>query len=223
LSQITMRLLQRDLEQRYATAEDAIRDLLTCRDAPRNGGTELTEVLQARFPGQKPERTSRARAAVRDKLAPVHSAPGRAKPGLRSGHKLGLIVIAVVVAATVATLTMVTLTAKHDEPPQLPTSPTAAKAVEPAPLAAPIEPIAPKASTETAASQGSGALSTSTAETPAATAPSTAAEVLSLPSRTGQPNAAAPASSRTRPPKAKGSAKAHSLTPARNALEGEGE
>jgi serine/threonine protein kinase len=202
LSQITMRLLQRDLDQRYATAEDAIRDLLACRDAPRNGGAELTDTLQARFPGQKPARTSRARAAaqpVRDKLVP----PG-AKPGLRSGQKLGLIVVAVVVAAAVATLAVVTLTGNRAAPTQIPANPSAAKAIGSVPAAAPIEPLAPKASTEAAE-------------------PSAASAARPIPSRTDEPRQVViPASSRTRPPKAKGSAKAHSLTPPRNALDGDG-
>src|SRR4029453_13658209 len=37
LEHVTMKLLERDLPARYATAEDAIEDLLNCADAPRNG------------------------------------------------------------------------------------------------------------------------------------------------------------------------------------------
>jgi eukaryotic-like serine/threonine-protein kinase len=63
LERIAMRLLERNLMARYATAEDAIADLLACRDAPRGGRDELVAVLAERFPGQAPVRAVR-RSAV---------------------------------------------------------------------------------------------------------------------------------------------------------------
>lgn len=52
---IAMRLLQRERGERYATAEDAIRDLLACSDAPRDGRAELVAILEARFAGRAGE------------------------------------------------------------------------------------------------------------------------------------------------------------------------
>jgi serine/threonine-protein kinase len=49
LSRVVMRLLERDLAQRYATAEEALNDLTACRDMPRDGRAELAEILRLRF------------------------------------------------------------------------------------------------------------------------------------------------------------------------------
>lgn len=62
LERVVMKLLERDLPARYATAEDAIRDLLACDDAPRGGPELLGELLASRFPGTAPLRQSMARS-----------------------------------------------------------------------------------------------------------------------------------------------------------------
>jgi serine/threonine protein kinase len=58
LEAVTMRLLERDRNARYATAEQAIADLSNCRDLPRDGRGELVRLLAERFPGAITERTS---------------------------------------------------------------------------------------------------------------------------------------------------------------------
>jgi serine/threonine-protein kinase len=58
LERVVMKLLERDLPARYATAELAISDLLECNDAPRDGRVELAKVLSERFPNQAPVRHS---------------------------------------------------------------------------------------------------------------------------------------------------------------------
>jgi serine/threonine-protein kinase len=62
IERVTMKLLERDLPVRYATAEDAIADLMHCGDAPRSGREELIGVLAERFPDTAPIRHSFARA-----------------------------------------------------------------------------------------------------------------------------------------------------------------
>jgi serine/threonine protein kinase len=62
LERVTMKLLQRDLPARYATAEAAIADLMHCADAPRAGREAVTAVLIERFPDRAPVRHSAARA-----------------------------------------------------------------------------------------------------------------------------------------------------------------
>jgi serine/threonine protein kinase len=52
LEAITVKLLMRDREQRYATAEQAIEDLARCADNPRNGRSELVRLLASRFPAE---------------------------------------------------------------------------------------------------------------------------------------------------------------------------
>ncbi len=67
LEAVTLRLLAKDPAARYATAEDAIDDLLRCQHAPRDGRRELEQLLVARFPHKAPVRTGqRSRGAVPD-------------------------------------------------------------------------------------------------------------------------------------------------------------
>jgi serine/threonine protein kinase len=58
LEKVVMKLLERDLPARYATAEDAIHDLLECTDAPKAGRELLMKTMAERFPGQAPVRQS---------------------------------------------------------------------------------------------------------------------------------------------------------------------
>jgi serine/threonine-protein kinase len=62
LQAVTMKLLARARDARYATAEAVIADLLRCRDAPLNGRDELATQLAARFP--HPVLGSRRRGGV---------------------------------------------------------------------------------------------------------------------------------------------------------------
>jgi serine/threonine protein kinase len=68
LERVVMKLLERDLAARYATAEEVIADLMACEDAPRGGREELIAVLAERFPDEAPVRQSLARARVSDTL-----------------------------------------------------------------------------------------------------------------------------------------------------------
>jgi eukaryotic-like serine/threonine-protein kinase len=62
LERVTMKLLERDLPARYATAEQAIHDLLECKDAPKNGREQLIRIMAERFPTQAPVRDSVVRS-----------------------------------------------------------------------------------------------------------------------------------------------------------------
>ncbi len=58
LERVVMKLLERDLPARYATAEAAIADLLACADAPKDGRALLMHTLAERFPQDAPVRHS---------------------------------------------------------------------------------------------------------------------------------------------------------------------
>ena len=58
VERVTMKLLERELPARYATAEEAIHDLLECADAPKSGREQLIRVLAERFPHNAPVRHS---------------------------------------------------------------------------------------------------------------------------------------------------------------------
>jgi serine/threonine-protein kinase len=61
LERVTMKLLERDLPARYATAEQAIDELLDCADAPKAGRELLTATLAERFTAEAPVRHSQRR------------------------------------------------------------------------------------------------------------------------------------------------------------------
>ncbi len=94
LERVVMKLLDRDLPSRYATAEHALHDLLECADAPRAGREALTAVLGERFAAEAPVRQSlmRARSAQASAgpdawttplpASPVHVRPAAALPSL---------------------------------------------------------------------------------------------------------------------------------------------
>jgi serine/threonine protein kinase len=81
LDRVTMKLLERDLPARYATAEAAITDLMNCAEAPRAGREAVTAVLAERFPDRVPVRHSAAR--TRSGVPPT-SMPGGVTPSTRS-------------------------------------------------------------------------------------------------------------------------------------------
>jgi eukaryotic-like serine/threonine-protein kinase len=81
LERIAMRLLERNLAARYATAEDAIEDLLACRDAPRGGRDELVALLAERFPGVAPSRPVRRPSLSGAPAAPYKAGETRAFGG----------------------------------------------------------------------------------------------------------------------------------------------
>ena len=76
LERITMKLLDRDLPSRYATAEEAIHDLLECTDAPRTGREVLIRVLAERFPQRAPVRQS----VMRSRNTPQQTPPQSTMP-----------------------------------------------------------------------------------------------------------------------------------------------
>lgn len=78
LERVAMKLLERDLAARYATAEQAIADLMSCGDAPRAGREALMTVLAERFSDLAPVRHSVARA--RSAGAPPTPLPGSVPP-----------------------------------------------------------------------------------------------------------------------------------------------
>jgi len=68
LDAVVMKLLARDRELRYATAELAIEDLARCADNPRNGRSELVRLLASRFPAEIQARSEGRTAS--DPIAP---------------------------------------------------------------------------------------------------------------------------------------------------------
>ena len=64
LDKVVMKLLERELPARYATAELALADLLDCNDAPKRGREALSELLAERFPADARVRGSRVRPSL---------------------------------------------------------------------------------------------------------------------------------------------------------------
>ncbi|MEJ7599241.1 MAG: serine/threonine-protein kinase [Kofleriaceae bacterium] len=60
LEAITMKLLERELDQRYDKAEDVISDLVRCVDSPHDGRGDLVRLLAHRFPATARQRRSGA-------------------------------------------------------------------------------------------------------------------------------------------------------------------
>ncbi len=77
LEKVVMKLLERDMPQRYATAEAAVTDLLDCAGAPKNGREALIHLLAERFPQD---------ARVRQSLVRQRSAGGGITPVTASPH-----------------------------------------------------------------------------------------------------------------------------------------
>ncbi|HEV7556593.1 MAG TPA: serine/threonine-protein kinase, partial [Kofleriaceae bacterium] len=79
LEKVVMKMLERDVNARYATAEDAIADLLDCNDAPKGGRDVLMRTLGERFPNEVRVRQSMVRGG-RASIPPIHAAPTIAAP-----------------------------------------------------------------------------------------------------------------------------------------------
>ncbi|MBA3453473.1 MAG: serine/threonine protein kinase [Deltaproteobacteria bacterium] len=77
LERVVMKLLERDLPARYATAEQAIHDLLECANAPRNGREALIGLLAERFPNDARVRQSlvRSRGAAAGRAQTPQASP----------------------------------------------------------------------------------------------------------------------------------------------------
>jgi serine/threonine protein kinase len=82
LEVVTMKLLARDRDSRYATAEAAIEALLGCDDVPRDGRGELAHLIAARFPRPSDARTQRGAGLP---AAPAGSASVAAAPAAAGG------------------------------------------------------------------------------------------------------------------------------------------
>ena len=90
LERVVMKLLERDLPARYATAEEAIAELLEVDDAPKAGRELLTATLAERFPEQAPVRHSQHRARSLAPGARVATPPaGVAHAGTRPDGAAG--------------------------------------------------------------------------------------------------------------------------------------
>jgi len=86
LERVVMKLLERDLPARYASAELAVQDLLDCADAPRAGRELLIKTLAERFPQEAPVRQSKLRTPAG---LPVHMQPTIASPSAASMPSMG--------------------------------------------------------------------------------------------------------------------------------------
>jgi serine/threonine-protein kinase len=75
LDEVTMKLLARDLELRYATAELAIEDLARCAENPRNGRSDLVRLLATRFPPERQAPLQDRTLSDRDARAPGGTQP----------------------------------------------------------------------------------------------------------------------------------------------------
>jgi serine/threonine-protein kinase len=76
LERVAMKLLERDLPARYATAEAAIHDLLECGEAPKHGRELLVKTLAERFPQEAPVRGS----VMRSRNTPPQPPPPQHTP-----------------------------------------------------------------------------------------------------------------------------------------------
>jgi hypothetical protein len=78
IERVVMKMLERDRSARYATAEAALDDLMSCDDAPRTGREALVAVLAERFPASAPVRQSiaRARSGGTPAAPPAGTRPG---------------------------------------------------------------------------------------------------------------------------------------------------
>jgi serine/threonine protein kinase len=138
LERVVMKLLERDLPARYATAEHARAELLACGDAPRDGREALRDLLSQRFPDLAPVRHSRAH--VLDNSRHIrHARPAPADvPGLATQMSAAtstmkparplrlaqvVIVLAALVASAVVGFTLVAAARRPDAVTHLPSSP----------------------------------------------------------------------------------------------------
>ncbi|HEU0036313.1 MAG TPA: serine/threonine-protein kinase [Kofleriaceae bacterium] len=80
LERVVMKLLERDLPARYATAEDALVDLMACHDAPKSGREALVAALTERFPGEAPVRQSLMRQRQEQAQSPASGVPLHLQP-----------------------------------------------------------------------------------------------------------------------------------------------
>jgi serine/threonine protein kinase len=83
LERVVMKLLERDLPSRYATAEAAITDLLDCASAPKNGREALINLMAERFPQDARVRQSLIRQRSQGAITPAspHAATIASQPG----------------------------------------------------------------------------------------------------------------------------------------------
>ncbi|HEY5933064.1 MAG TPA: hypothetical protein VIU61_00425 [Kofleriaceae bacterium] len=98
---MTMRLLARELPQRYQTATDVMVDLIACRDYPRSGRELLRGLMKTRLVGESDAGLSSVRTAV-DPRRPLPSpSDGRSPQGevahqaRRSSRSVLLLILAV--------------------------------------------------------------------------------------------------------------------------------
>lgn len=87
LERVAMRLLERDLDKRYATAEQAIDDLMQCESAAPDGREQLKRVMAERFPREAPVRHSvlRGRSAADAPKPAPRSLPSHELPTIHAG------------------------------------------------------------------------------------------------------------------------------------------
>jgi Protein kinase domain len=113
LERVTMKLLERELPARYATAEKAVEDLLDCADAPKAGRDVLMRTLAERFPNDVRLRQS----MLRDRIPtppPIHAAAtvlgphasGSVQPSVPMGTPIAVPPAMATPMATPAPLTM---------------------------------------------------------------------------------------------------------------------
>lgn len=91
LDRVAMKLLERERNARYATAEHAIADLLACNAAPRDGREQLKRTMAERFPFEAPIRHSLRRDHAGD------SGPALA-PHLLASHEKPTVALAAAAA-----------------------------------------------------------------------------------------------------------------------------
>jgi serine/threonine protein kinase len=171
LANATMHLLERELPQRSATAAQAIHELMSCRDAPRDGRAELIKTMSDRFSNAAPTLVA---AATDSEPAPsILTTPEANLPEIRKqmrwaqarslqatlttlrGHGLRRIaIVGALVSAVVITLIILSTTARRKA--SAPTAPAALGASGDAALRTPVTEPAPAASLPVSQSLGIG-------------------------------------------------------------------
>lgn len=144
---VTLKLLERDREGRYASAEAAIDALLHCRDAPRNGRAELAKVMEARFLSPARATTLQAMPGLHGKARRLHTTKSLITRRASTPTLWGLFVAALL-SATAVTLGVTKLAAHRASPPSAAAARNAGKPPQQGPPA--IAPSPSPSSAETA-------------------------------------------------------------------------
>jgi serine/threonine protein kinase len=129
VDRVVMKLLARERKDRYADANDAIADLVACKDHPRDGREKLVALLADRFAANAPQR-DRMLADVPTVRTPAEYAPTLPSPRDAKRSRMRPILLALAGLAIVGGAVAITLAVARRSGESKPSVPT--------PIAAPV-------------------------------------------------------------------------------------